>query len=362
MYLRMKLKLTISVFIVLISTFIGGYIMGLEDMTEEELIVINNSMKPVILLDGSSITITAGEKYEEPGYIAYDNEDGNLTSKVKIKNEVDDKVPGEYQVIYEVTDSDNNLAKVIRSVTVKSKYDATDSKIANIKTYQNTKTDKQEINDYIIDLNKYLSKYKVSVGYINLKNRFTYLYDEKKTYFGASLIKNIDAMYIYENNITDKKVLGDVKKAISVSDNDAHANLVKYIGIERFRSYASSIGGTLSNCHGTYFCDSNILEQLAFFDHLYLLINTLDNGDELASYYINNHKNYLSFDKKYTNIHKYGVTSPYFHDAGIFLGDNPYIIVVLTAEKGNKEISYNKLINNISKKISKLNELVGDIS
>ena len=75
-------------------------------------------------------------------------------------------------------------------------------KIERKKTYTTTKTDNESINNYMKSVSDYLKKYKVSVGYINLDNGFTYIYNGNKEYFGASLIKVIDAMYIYENNLS----------------------------------------------------------------------------------------------------------------------------------------------------------------
>lgn len=346
---------------------------------EKKYQVEKDITRPDIILVGGDITINENEEYKEPGYQAIDDVDGDITSNVEITSNLNNKKPGTYTITYSVSDSSGNKTEISRNIIVKeipkpkptpeintntntntnnANNQSTDSKTATKQTFKNTKTDNEEINNYIKELNTYLSKYRVSVGYVSLNNNFTYLYNENKTYFGASLIKTIDAMYIYENNITDKTLIEKVKLAISKSDNSAHAYLVKSIGTSKLKSYSKSIGVTLGYCNERFYCNTTVINQLNYLTHLYKLINTLDKGHELESYYINDYGNYLSFDKTYTNIHKYGNSDQYFHDVGIFKGENPYMIVVLTAEKLNSNLNYRTLISNISSKINDLNDLV----
>ena len=57
-------------------------------------------------------------KYNEFGYEALDNYDGDITSKVEITNNINLSEPGVYDVIYSVTDSSGNKASVTRKVSV----------------------------------------------------------------------------------------------------------------------------------------------------------------------------------------------------------------------------------------------------
>lgn len=321
---------------------------GSSKINQKEYETVEDITRPDIILTGDSVIMYTTDDYVDPGYKAVDDIDGDITNKVEVISDINNKTPGTYTVTYRVSDKAGNTTEVTRKVIVKVKPNT-------IPTYNRTTTDNEELNNYIKELNSYLSKYKVSVGYINLDNNFTYLYNENTVYFGASLIKIIDAMYVYENNITDANIIGNVKKAISVSDNTAHANLVKSIGENNLKTYSKSIGVPLTSCNYLFYCDTKVTDQLTYWLHLYDLVNTLDNGEELKNYFINDYGNFLSYDKTYTNMHKYGNSGAYFHDVGIFNPYNHYLVVILTKENGN---NHGTLIGNISSKINELNEIV----
>ncbi len=78
-----------------------------------------DKIAPVITLSLSDVTILLGEKYNEPGYKAIDNYDNDITSKVKVENNVDNSKTGTYEVIYAVSDTSGNTTKKTRTVTVK---------------------------------------------------------------------------------------------------------------------------------------------------------------------------------------------------------------------------------------------------
>ena len=72
-----------------------------------------------IKLKGQNIiTINTNQTYEEPGFIAYDNVDGNLKDKVKITGTVKNK-QGTYELTYTVKNSTGLTAKAHRFVKVK---------------------------------------------------------------------------------------------------------------------------------------------------------------------------------------------------------------------------------------------------
>ncbi|MBQ9558290.1 MAG: polysaccharide deacetylase family protein [Clostridia bacterium] len=86
-------------------------------------IPFDDPVPPEITLKGEkSVTYTVGEgKYEEPGFTAADNLDGDVTDKVEVKGAVDDNNPGVYTLRYVVKDSYGNETTVRRTVTVRAK-------------------------------------------------------------------------------------------------------------------------------------------------------------------------------------------------------------------------------------------------
>lgn len=92
--------------------------------TEKEVsrkVKVVDTTKPIIKLTDSDISIYEGEEYKEPGYIATDNYDGDITKNVVIDSNLDNKKAGEYKIVYEVKDSSSNSFKIERNVIVKKK-------------------------------------------------------------------------------------------------------------------------------------------------------------------------------------------------------------------------------------------------
>jgi hypothetical protein len=70
------------------------------------------------LTGGSSITLTQGAVFSDPGFEAFDYEDGELTSDVVVSGTVNTSVEGSYELTYAVTDSTGNETIAARTVVV----------------------------------------------------------------------------------------------------------------------------------------------------------------------------------------------------------------------------------------------------
>ena len=82
---------------------------------KSRVVNVVDSTKPVIQLTGEKkVIVCPGKKYEEEGYIATDNYDGDLTKKVT-REEDDDFI------LYQVSDSNKNKSKVKRRITYEDK-------------------------------------------------------------------------------------------------------------------------------------------------------------------------------------------------------------------------------------------------
>ena len=85
-------------------------------------IIVEDLEKPVITLKGENkITIYKDSEFNDPGYSANDNYDGNITDKVEVENNLDISKVGTYEIKYKVKDSSNNEFVVTRTVEVKEK-------------------------------------------------------------------------------------------------------------------------------------------------------------------------------------------------------------------------------------------------
>lgn len=74
---------------------------------------------PVIKLYGiEDMKMVKNGVYEEYGASATDKEDGDISKNIKIDNKIKKDIPGDYVVIYKVTDKDGNETKVERKVKV----------------------------------------------------------------------------------------------------------------------------------------------------------------------------------------------------------------------------------------------------
>lgn len=303
---------------------------------EREINVIDK-ITPYINLNGdSTVMLYVGDEYNELGATAEDNYDGNLTNLIRIVGKVDTSKDGTYEIKYIVEDSSGNENTVIRTVIVKNYKEP----VQEINTVVSSKTEtnyNDSIVKYIIDQN-----YDVSIGYYNLSNGKEYLYRENQIYFGASLIKTLDAIYLYDNNLVNNEIKSYIKEAISVSNNEAHYYLLSYIGRDNLKKYGNNLGAYNTLASSDYYNgNTTVLDQLIYWKKLYSMIK---NNEELKSFFVNDYGNCIQINNLVT-MHKYGYYGDYFHDVGIVFDTEPYIIVILT-KHGNSD--FHKIINDLS--------------
>lgn len=105
--------------------------------TVKRQVIVKDLTLPIITLTGSDVSIFVGESFRDPGYVASDNYDGDLTSKVVINHNIDTSKMGEYEVNYEVSDTNGNKISANRKVFVKEKLKATVSSNLTEITYIN---------------------------------------------------------------------------------------------------------------------------------------------------------------------------------------------------------------------------------
>jgi hypothetical protein len=226
------------------------------------------------------------------------------------------------------------------------------------------------------ELNDYVSNYDVSVYYEELDNNYVYKYNEDEKYYGASLIKLVDALYLIDNKIDlnatmkyEKKYYDGVSEcmsgyhygdeislntlitcAISVSDNTAHMMLISYIGFDNLKNYGESLGATNILDGGDNFGTQSAKDINIYLKRLYELKNYSD-SKYLFKIMQNNEFGFLNIGESINVSHKYGQYDVYFHDVGITFDTHPYTISVLT-RMGNE--NYDEVIQEISQKVAKI--------
>lgn len=310
--------------------------LGTKKITRE--ITVIDTQKPTIKLNGNeTINIYINETYNDEGVIIKDNYDTDLEKNLTIENNLDNTKVGTYTITYTVHDSSNNQNSISRTINVKARPVIVTNNLN--KTSCNTSN---PIENYICQNN-----YDISIGYYNLTNNKTYYYKNNKLYYGASLIKTLDALYLYDKNLINDDLKQHVKKIITVSDNQSHHYLVNYIGKETLKQYGISIGAKNTLYGSDNFGSTSVNDQIIYMKKLYSLTKD-NNNDELKSFFLNTRKNYLLFENSPKIMHKYGHWEHVYHNVGIVLDNNPYIVVILTNEGYD---NYQKIISTLSELI-----------
>ena len=97
-----KLKTIIFIIILFLATYLTFH---LATKSKEQK---QNHFPQLILTGNRIVNLNIGEKYQESGYQAIDEKDGDITEQVTIQNNIDYTKPGTYEIIYTITNSINN--------------------------------------------------------------------------------------------------------------------------------------------------------------------------------------------------------------------------------------------------------------
>ena len=88
-------------------------------VTVQRTVTVKDLTAPVLTLQGDEvIEKTIGYEFEEPGFTAVDNSDGDLTEQVVVETDLNVYLPGTYTVTYTVTDAAGNTATATRTVVM----------------------------------------------------------------------------------------------------------------------------------------------------------------------------------------------------------------------------------------------------
>ena len=124
----------------------------------------------ITLLGDSTMTLSAGEEFNDPGYTASDNCDGDLTDRVTTDSALDTYRSGTYTIHYQVTDNSGNTADATREVTVNPVRQA-DTVVPSGKIIYLTFDDGPgQYTEKLLDV---LAKYNVKVTFFTVNTTYT---------------------------------------------------------------------------------------------------------------------------------------------------------------------------------------------
>jgi hypothetical protein len=204
---------------------------------------------PTITLKGDrDITLKVGQVIREPGYSAYDPQDGDITDRVQVTSNLNFYKAGQYYVNYSVKDSDGNVANASRVVTV------TNDDVANNNSdYIYDVPDDKTIYDFA----EFLYPYQV---YINGETSTSYVgkYDSNGNNIGNYKV-------VYERNKNDKSIYKFIDDTIVGRD---------FISLDEIKSYDNSSNLVARHQRDFFVGDSyddggmvcKVVENLASFD------------------------------------------------------------------------------------------------
>ena len=122
-----KIKVIGSVDNKKIGTYKISYMVSTKKKSKsvDRIIKVVDKTAPVIKLKGNStVSIYQNEDYEEPGYTALDNYDGDISKNVETISTVDKTKLGTYVVTYKVSDQSGNTTEEKRTVKVVTAFKA----------------------------------------------------------------------------------------------------------------------------------------------------------------------------------------------------------------------------------------------
>lgn len=239
--------------------------------------------------------------------------------------------------------------------------------------------EKQNAIDTLITSNHY----QTSVLYEDLTTGFSYSYKPTTVYYGCSLIKIVDALYLINKAIAgdinldtetvtytakykkafssgmEKRKFGEkvtlrdlIDYAITYSDNSAHLMLIDYIGFNTLKAYGQSLGAKVILTGGDNFGNQTVEDTTIYLKEAYRIITENEEyGSFLKRIMDNNNRNAFNTDT-IRIYHKYGSFGDNYHDIGLSLDDeNPYAISIFTLHENS---GYANVVQGIHEKVRDL--------
>jgi len=254
------------------------------------------SSAPQLTLNGTNPEdLFIGDTFSDPGAIAMDDVDGNLTSYIQVSSNVDTTVVGDYQVTYSVSDSDGNIASAVRRVVVIDP--GSDPTVLNVPGGYATINDAlANVADgdtillapgtYDVNQTLYIEKNNITIA-----SRYLTTGDER--YIDSTLIRGVPTANIIDGvagQSANLKLVGlslsDGKKGITFTDNYGEVHYSKFYNILADSvSFDNDAGGSVTHCtidhSGDDAIDIDTRHDQSFLIAYNELLNSGDDGIEV---------------------------------------------------------------------------------
>ena len=219
-----------------------------------------DKVAPVISLAGNqNITIYQGATYQEPGYTASDDTDGDISALVTVEGSVDGNTVGEYEVIYRVTDSSGNVAEIKRTIQVLAQPTAQGDKII----YLTFDDGPSAYTEKLLDV---LDEYGVKATFFVTNCQPQYQHMIGEAYRRGHTIALHTAYHMYSNYASKEQYYSDLEiiHAIVLEETGQNADLIRFPGGSSnsvSKKYCEGIMTFLTQDvanHGYRYCDWNV--------------------------------------------------------------------------------------------------------
>lgn len=151
---------------------------GNEAKKKRTVHVVDRVAPEIALKGDATFYIEKGKEFEEPGFVATDNCDGDLSKKVKVSGEIDMTKAGVYTLTYKVSDKSDNEGIIERTVRVYEPMNANTVNPGDKVIYLTFDDGPGEYTQQLLDI---LDKYNVKATFFvtNRFSKYTYLIGEE---------------------------------------------------------------------------------------------------------------------------------------------------------------------------------------
>lgn len=216
---------------------------------------LTDPIPPLIELYGDeSIRIKSTEEFVDPGYLAMDNIDGDITNNVIVDSNIDFSTDGIYSITYTVTDSSNNTTSISRNIEV---YSIPSSKVVYL-------TFDDGPGPYTLELLDVLDKYQVKATFFVTNDDLDYIDLIGEIYRRGHTIGVHSATHRYKSIYASREAFWndmDTMNQVIYDQTGTYVNLFRFPGGSSNTVCSSSIMKSLisdMNDKGYRYCDWNV--------------------------------------------------------------------------------------------------------